>query len=89
MGFGGILGGALGHPAGHPFDNGCQRAQCHRLLHLLGWSVGEFACWFPDGTGGWQVDASRDGHTIVARAATQTQAWRLACRMAGRIERGE
>jgi len=59
--------------------------QCQRLLHFLRWSPGE-TCWrYPDGSGYWQVDASRGGHTILASGATQTQAWQLAVRMAGRL----
>jgi hypothetical protein len=61
---------------------------CHRLLHHLGWSVGEARFRRPDGTHYWQVDASRDGHTIMASAASQAMAWWECCRMAGKVERG-
>jgi len=37
--------------------------------------------------GYWQVDASDEKHTIVARAPTQRQAWQLACRMVGKVVR--
>lgn len=60
---------------------------CDRWLDQLGWSVEGLACRYLDGSGGWQLDAIRDGHTIVARAATQTDAWLLACRLAVRMER--
>jgi predicted component of type VI protein secretion system len=60
---------------------------CDRWLDQLGWSVAGLACRHPDGSGDWQLDAIRDGHTIVARAATQTDAWLLACRIAIQMER--
>jgi hypothetical protein len=57
--------------------------QCHRLLHVLGWSTGETAFRQPDGAGYWQVDAGRDGQIVLATAATQGVAWALAVRMVG------
>jgi hypothetical protein len=39
--------------------------QCHRLLHLLGWSTGETAFRQPDGSSYRQVDASRAGQVIL------------------------
>jgi len=43
----------------------------------------------PDGPWEWQVDASRNGQTILAKGPTHKQAWALAVRMAGQVERGE
>ena len=63
--------------------------KCHRLLHLLGWSAGEIAFRRPDGPWEWHVDATRDGHTILAKAPTQRLAWALAVRMVGKLERGQ
>jgi hypothetical protein len=60
----------------------------HYLLHLLGWSVGEAAFRRPDGSRFWQVDCSRDDHTILATAPTQHNAWMLALKTAGVVERG-
>jgi len=58
--------------------------QCHKLLHLLGWSTGESTWRYAVGSGYWQVDATdRNGEVIIARDATQTKAWALAVRMAG------
>lgn len=59
----------------------------HRLLHRLGWSVGEARFKRSDGSHYWQVDASRDGHVIVATADSQALAWWECCRMAGVVQR--
>jgi hypothetical protein len=59
----------------------------HRLLHALGWSVGETAFKLPGGSRHWQVDASRDGQVIIATAHSQAKAWWECCRMAGAVER--
>jgi len=48
----------------------------HRLLHRLGWSVGEVRFQLPNGSRYWQVDASRDGQVIIATADSQAMAWR-------------
>jgi hypothetical protein len=61
--------------------------KCMHLLHLLGFSAGEVAFQRPDDSWQWQVDASRDGHTILAKAPTQRHAWALALRLAGRLIR--
>jgi hypothetical protein len=58
----------------------------HRLLHHFGWSVGETAFRLPNGSGYWQVDASRDGQVIIASAHSQAKAWWECCRMAGVVE---
>jgi hypothetical protein len=59
----------------------------HRLLHRLGWSVGEARFKLPNGSRYWQVDAARDGHVIIASAYSQAMAWRECCRMARVIQR--
>jgi hypothetical protein len=59
----------------------------HRLLHRLGWSVGEARFKLPNGSRYWQVDASRDGRVIVAPANSQAIAWWGHCRLAGVVER--
>ncbi len=59
---------------------------CQHLLHALGWSPGETSWRYPDGSGFWQVDASRDDEVVIARAATQTEAWAEALRMAGVVQ---
>ena len=61
--------------------------KCRRLLHMLGFSVGEAAFDLPSGRREWQVDASRDGHTVLAKATTQSQAWEHVTRMVGRLIR--
>jgi hypothetical protein len=61
--------------------------KCHRLLQLMGFSVGEAAFDLPDGRREWQVDASRDGHTVLAKAPTQQGAWESVTRMVGRLIR--
>ncbi len=66
----------------HLFD------QCHKLLHLLGWSAAETAWRYPDGSGYWQVDASRGEQVILARGQTQGQAWASAVRMVGKLIHG-
>jgi len=60
---------------------------CHRLLHMLGWSTGETAFRRPAGFGYRQIDASRDGQIVLATGSTQSEAWALAVRMVGRIGR--
>ena len=62
---------------------------CHRLLHRLGWSVGEARFQLPSGSRYWQVDASRDGQVIIATAYSQAMAWWECCRMAGVVQRDE
>lgn len=59
----------------------------HRLLHRLGWSVGEARFKQPDGSRYWQVDASRDGHVIVATADSQAMAWWECLRLAGLVQK--
>jgi hypothetical protein len=59
----------------------------HRLLHLLGWSVGEAGFERPDGSRYWMVDAKRDGQVIVATADSQAMAWWECCRQAGVVQR--
>ena len=61
--------------------------KCHRLLHMMGFSVGEVAFDLPDGRREWQVDASRDGQTVLAKALTQQAAWESVTRMVGRLIR--
>jgi hypothetical protein len=60
---------------------------CHRLLHRLGWSVGETRFELPNRSRYWQVDASRDGQVIIASAYSQAMAWWECCRLAGVVER--
>ena len=59
--------------------------QCHRLLHLLGWSTGEAAFRRPDGSRYWQVDCAREDQVILATGPTQRSAWALAVRLVGRL----
>jgi hypothetical protein len=61
--------------------------KAHHLPHLLGWCVGEASFRRPDGSGYWQVDASRDGQVILAADPAQGEAWSLALRMAGNLQR--
>ncbi len=42
----------------------------HRLLHYLGWSVGEGRFKLPNGSRYWQVDASPDGQVVMGRGRT-------------------
>jgi predicted component of type VI protein secretion system len=60
---------------------------CSHWLDQLGWSVAGPTRRHPKGSDGWQLDAIRGDHTIVARAVTQTDAWLLACRIAIQMER--
>jgi len=62
--------------------------RCHSLLHRLGWSLGETAFRLPDSSGFWQVDGSRAPHVLLAVGRSQTQAWNIAVKIAGQIERG-
>jgi len=59
----------------------------HRLLHRLGWSVGEAGFKLPNGSCCWQVDVAKDGRVIIASADSQATAWWECCRMAGVVER--
>jgi hypothetical protein len=59
----------------------------HRLLHRLGWSVGEARFQMPDGSRYWQVDASREEQVVIATAHSQAKAWWECCRMAGVVVR--
>ena len=61
----------------------------HRLLHRLGWSVGEAAFKRPNGSCFWQVDAKRNGHVIVVTADSQAKAWWECCRQAGVVQRDD
>jgi hypothetical protein len=58
-------------------------------LRDLGWLLGEPALQQADGSLLWQVDATRQGHTILAWGRTQAEAWRAACRMARRFHARE
>jgi hypothetical protein len=49
----------------------------HAQLALAGWSVGD-TC----GTLGWRVYGTNGENIIDATAATQAEAWRLACEQA-------
>ena len=63
-------------------------APYRRLLHFLGWSVGDVAfCDVETGRKLWRVTGTRGQHTISAKGRTQSEAWREACRLAGRVER--
>ncbi len=62
--------------------------RCHSLRHRLGWSLGETAFRHPDGSGFWQVDGSRAPHVLLAVGDSQTQAWNVAVKIAGQVERG-
>lgn len=59
----------------------------HRLLHRLGWSVGEAGFKQPSGSCRWQVEATRDEQVIIATADSQAKAWWECCRLAGVVER--
>ena len=59
----------------------------HRLLHLLGWSVGEAGFKLPDGSCYSQVDAAKDGQVLIATADSQAMAWWECCRLAGVVQR--
>jgi len=59
------------------------------LLRDLGWSVGEAPLQGPDGSTFWQIDATRQGHTILAWGRTKDEAWLAACRLAGRVHARE
>jgi hypothetical protein len=61
--------------------------KCLHLLHLLGFSAGEICFRRPGGCPEWHVDATRGGHTILAKAPTQRHAWAVATKMAGRLVR--
>jgi len=61
----------------------------HRLLHRLGWSVGEARFKLPNGSRYWQVDASRDGQVVIASAYSQALAWWECCRLAGIVQRDD
>lgn len=61
--------------------------KCLHYLHLLGFSAGEVAFDYPGGRREWHVDASRAGHTILAKAPTQQHAWNMALGMVGRLIR--
>lgn len=50
----------------------------HEQLHAAGWSSGDIAH-KRDGRLLWMVFAQHGEERIVARAETQTDAWRLAC----------
>ena len=53
-------------------------------LHVAGWSVGE-TCFMADAGMLWQVDGTNGGNRLLARAATQARAWRLAAQQAANI----
>ena len=53
----------------------------------MSFSAGEVCFRYPDGRPEWHVDASWDGHTVLARAVTQRIAWQLAAKQAGRLIR--
>ena len=59
----------------------------HRLLHRLGWSVGEAGFKRPDGSRYWIVDAKRDGQVIIATADSRAKACWECCRQAGVVQR--
>jgi hypothetical protein len=51
------------------------------VLHSAAWSFGDAR--IPSvGGARWQVDASKDGHTIIARAPARGEAWQLGCAQA-------
>jgi hypothetical protein len=49
----------------------------HAQLALAGWSIGDIR-----GTLGWYVYGTNGENVIDATAATQAEAWRLACEQA-------
>ena len=51
-------------------------------MHCAGWSIGEAAFDYADGRRVWVVSGTKDGHTMIATARTQRDAWREACRLA-------
>ena len=53
-------------------------------LHAAGWSVVE-ACFATAAGPVWQVDGRYGENVLLARAATQTEAWRLACEQAAAV----
>ncbi len=57
----------------------------YERLHSTGWSVGE-VCYTKNGGDVWLVYAHQGEQKIVAKAPTQTAAWRRACTMAAEIE---
>jgi hypothetical protein len=59
------------------------------VLRDLGWLLGEPALQQAAGSMLWQVDATRQGHTILAWGRTKAEAWRAACRMASRVHARE
>jgi hypothetical protein len=61
----------------------------HRLLHRLGWSVGEDGFRLPNGSRYWQVDAAKDGQVVIATADSQARAWWECCRHAGVVQRAD
>ena len=60
----------------------------HRLLHHLGWSVGEARFQMPNGSRYWQVDAARAEQIIIATACSQAMAWWECCRAGWRCAAG-
>ena len=59
------------------------------VLRDLGWSAGEASLQEADGSLFWQIDATRQGHTILAWGRTKAEAWQAACRMARRVHARE
>jgi hypothetical protein len=59
----------------------------HRLLNLLGWSIGEAFFRRRADSGFWQVDGARNWHAISVSAPSQSLVWALAVRMAGVVQR--
>jgi len=57
----------------------------HRLLHLLGWSVGEAGFKLPNGSRYWQVDAAKEGQVIIATTHSQPMACFRRCWPCGSI----
>jgi hypothetical protein len=51
------------------------------ITHAAGWSVGE-TCFRTNAGPVWQVDGTNGENRLLARAPTQTGAWRLACEQA-------
>ena len=58
----------------------------YNRLHSAVWSIGD-VCYLDNGRRVWMVYAHRGEQKIVAKAPTQTEAWRRACTMAAKIER--
>jgi hypothetical protein len=54
---------------------------CHSRLKSLGWSVGD-ACIVENGQRFWQVFCQKGDQKVVARAGSQTEAWRAAVGLA-------